>query len=231
VTDRKEHEQFVVDIPPVKPVVVRYVTESGYCAHCRKRVCSRHAEQISEATGAARVVVGPRAKGLAADMKHRLGVSYGKVCALLDDAFGLRVTRGGWCQADTRLAEQARPVYEELVEALRMSSVVHADETGWRIGTLAAWLWVFTNRETTVYTIRSSRGHEVVVDILGGVRGHPEHAGCTHPRLLSGLRCQGAGGLAEAEVRGVLAQESERDRGQQGARCGAVCAPRDRRAP
>jgi transposase len=167
VTDRKEHEQFVVDIPPVKPVVVRYVTESGYCAHCRKRVRSRHAEQTSEATGAAGVVVGPRAKALAADMKHRLGVSYGKVCALLDDAFGLRVTRGGWCQADARLAEQARPVYEELVEALRMSGVVHADETGWRIGTLAAWLWVFTNRETTVYTIRSSRGHEVVVDILG----------------------------------------------------------------
>ncbi len=167
LTNRKEHEQFVVDIPPVKPVTVRYVTESGYCAHCRKRVRARHPEQISDATGAAGVVVGPRAKGLAADMKHRLGVSYGKVCAWLDDAFGLQVTRSGWCQADVRLAEQARPVYEELVNVLRASSVVHADETGWRIGTLAAWLWVFTNRETTVYTIRRSRGHEVVVDILG----------------------------------------------------------------
>ncbi len=175
VTDRKEHEQFVVDIPPVKPVVIRYVTESGYCARCRKRVRSRHPEQISEATGAAGVVVGPRAKALAADMKHRLGVSYGKVCTWLDDAFGLRVTRGGWCQADVRLAERARPVYEELVNVLRASSVVHADETGWRIGTLAAWLWVFTNRETTVYTIRSSRGHEVVVDILGA-----EFAGVLH---------------------------------------------------
>jgi len=164
---RKEHEQFVVDIPQIKPVVVCYVTESGYCPHCRKRVRSRHPEQISQATGAAGVVVGPRAKSLAADMKHRLGVSYGKVCAWLDDAFGLQVTRGGWCQADRRLAEQARPVYEELVDTLRASSVVHADETGWRIGTLAAWLWVFTNRETTVYTIRASRGHEVVIEILG----------------------------------------------------------------
>jgi transposase len=167
VTNRKEHEQFVVDIPAVKPVVVRYVTESGYCAHCRQRVRSRHAEQTSEATGAAGVVIGPRAKALAADMKHRLGVSYGKVCALLEEAFGLRVTRGGWCQADARLAEQARPVYKELMNVLRASSVVHVDETGWRIGTLSAWLWVFTNRDTTLYTIRSSRGHEVVVDILG----------------------------------------------------------------
>jgi len=167
LTDRKEHEQFVVDIPPVEPVITRYVTHSGYCSHCRRRVRSRHPEQISDATGAAGVVVGPRAKALAADMKHRLGTSYGKVCELLNDAFGLRVTRSGWYQADMRVAEQVRPVYEELVETLRQSVVVHADETGWRIGTLSAWLWVFTNRETTVYTIRRSRGHEVVVDILG----------------------------------------------------------------
>jgi hypothetical protein len=58
-------------------------------------------------------------------------------------------------------------VYEELADALRKCVVVHADETGWRIGTLSAWLWVFTNQEITVYTIRPSRGHEVVVDILG----------------------------------------------------------------
>ena len=167
VTQRKEHEQFVVDIPPVKPVITRYVTESGYCPTCQKRVRSRHPEQISEATGAAGVILGPRAKALAADMKHRFGASYGKVCGLLEDAFGLRATRSGWYQADVRLARQSRPVYEELVEVLRESTVVHADETGWRIGTLSAWLWVFTNQETTVYTIRRSRGHEVVLDILG----------------------------------------------------------------
>lgn len=167
LTQRREHEQFVVDIPPVEPVVTRYVTESGYCAHCQERVRSRHPEQISEASGAAGVVIGPRAKALAADMKHRFGVSYGKVCGLLEDAFGLQVTRSGWYQADVRLARKAQPVYEELMEALRESAVVHADETGWRIGTLSAWLWVFTNQETTVYTIRRSRGHEVVLDILG----------------------------------------------------------------
>jgi len=167
VTQWKEHEQFVVDIPPVKPVITRYKTESGYCQTCQKRVRSRHPEQISEATGAAGVIIGPRAKALAADMKHRFGVSYGKVCGLLEDAFGLQVTRSGWYQADVRLARQAQPVYEELVDVLRESTIVHADETGWRIGTLSAWLWVFTNQETTVYTIRRSRGHEVVLDILG----------------------------------------------------------------
>jgi len=167
LTARKEHEQFVIDIPEVKPEITRYVTESGYCSCCQKRFRSRHPEQISDATGAAGVVVGPRAKALATDLKHHLGVSYGKVCSFLEDAFDLEVTRGGWYQADMRLAQQAKPVYQELIEVLRASSVVHVDETGWRIGTLSAWLWVFTNQEATVYTIRSSRGHEVVLDILG----------------------------------------------------------------
>jgi transposase len=151
--NRKTHEQFEVDIPPVEPVITRFVTHSGYCAHCGKRVRSQHPEQISNATGAAGVVVGPRAKALAADMKHRLGLSYGKVCELINDAYGLKVTRSAWCQADQRLAQQARLIYQELIEVMRASAVAHADETGWRIGTLSAWLWVFTNQEVTVYAI------------------------------------------------------------------------------
>ncbi len=117
--DAPGHEQFEVDIPPLRPVVTRYVTYSGYCAACKKRVRSRHPEQISTATGAAGVVVGPRAKALAADLKHRLGVPYAKICDLLETAFGLPITPGGLWQADARLAKQARPVYEELVAALR----------------------------------------------------------------------------------------------------------------
>ena len=58
-------------------------------------------------------------------------------------------------------------MYEELLEAIRQCSVVNADETGWRIGTLSAWLWVFTHRNLTVYTIRANRSSDVVLDILG----------------------------------------------------------------
>jgi transposase len=163
----REHEQYVADIPVVEPIIIRYVTFSGYCGNCHKRVHSQHPEQTSQAAGAAGVLVGPRAKALAADLKHRLGASYAKVSEALNDAFGLQVSRSGWCQADQRLAKTARPVYEELIEAVRRCSVVHADETGWRIGTLSAWLWVFTNREVSVYAIRDNRSSDVVIDILG----------------------------------------------------------------
>jgi transposase len=162
-----KHEQYVTDIPVVEVQTTCFVTYSGYCRACHKRVRSRHPEQTSQATGAAGVMVGPRAKALATDLKHRLGVSYGKVSEVLNDICGLQVSRSGWCQADQKLAMTARPVYAELLEVIRQSSVVHADETGWRIGTLAAWLWVFTNQEITVYAIRDNRSSDVVIDILG----------------------------------------------------------------
>jgi transposase len=161
------HEQYVTDIPEVQVITTRFVTYSGYCRECHKRVRSQHPDQTSNATGAAGVQVGPRAKALATDLKHRLGVSYGKVSEVLQDAFGLQVSRSGWCQSDQKLSNTVRPVYAELLEMIRQCSVVHADETGWRIGTLAAWLWVFTNSEATVYTIRANRSSDVVVDVLG----------------------------------------------------------------
>ncbi len=168
LSDIHAHEQYVTDIPrTIRLVTTRYVTYSGYCARCCTRVRSQHPEQTSQATGAAGVLVGPRAKALAADAKHRLGCSYGKVSELLNDAFGMQVSRSGWCQADQRLAETALPIYQQLIEVARCSSVVHADETGWRIGTLSAWLWVFANQEVTVYAIRDNRSSDVVVEILG----------------------------------------------------------------
>lgn len=173
VTDLETRISHEVDIPPVQPVWTVYKTESGYCANCRKRVQSRHPEQISTATGAAGVHVGPQAKALASDMKHRLGLSYEKVAGLMQTQFGLPVTRSGLYQADIRLARQARPVYQDLVEQLQDVLQLHVDETGWRIGTVAAWLWIFCGKGISVFAIRASRGHEVILDVLGReFKGH-----------------------------------------------------------
>ena len=109
--DVKEQEQYEIDIPEIKPIITRYVMLSGKCPQCGKRHKLCHPDQISQAVGASGVVIGPRAKALASDLKHRFGASYGKVSEVLNDAFHLNVTRGAWQQADRRLALQAQPIY------------------------------------------------------------------------------------------------------------------------
>lgn len=81
-------------------------------------------------------------------------------------AFGLSVSRGGWCRALGRLARAAEPTYQGLIEVVRQAPVVAPDETGWRVGGLLNWLWVFVTAEVTVYAIQPGRGFEQAAAIL-----------------------------------------------------------------
>jgi transposase len=162
-----DHQQVQLDIPPVRPFSRRFHTQSGYCRRCRRRVHSRHPEQTSDAAGAAGIQLGARVVALAADLKHRLGVTYRKVAELLWIAFRFRVSAGGLWRAIARLADKCIPSYLALVEKLRLSSVVSADETGWRIARQGVWLWVFATDELTVYVIAASRNIDVPQEVLG----------------------------------------------------------------
>jgi hypothetical protein len=137
------------------------------CSVCRRRVQGRHPEQTSDALGSAAVQYGPRLLGLAADLKHRLGVSYRKCSSVLLTLTGVVVASAALVRSGHRLRRLAQPSYDRLVEAASKSAVQHVDETGWKIGGRSAWLWVFADENVTLYRIRKSRAHDVVVEALG----------------------------------------------------------------
>ena len=112
---------------------------------------------ISDATGACANQLGPVALTMAAELKHHFGVSHRKICRFFGTYFDLRVSHATLVRAEQRLRRKAQPTYDLLVEALRACGIVHGDETGWRIGRVNAWLWVFSSKTVTVYAIRTSR--------------------------------------------------------------------------
>jgi transposase len=160
-------DQYQIDLPEPKPVVTRFRIPVTRCPACFRRIQGRHAEQTSDALGAAAVQFGPRLLGFAADRKHRVGASYRKCSSVLLTLTGLVVTAAALVRSGHRLRRLARPSYDRLAEAARRSAVQHVDETGWKIGGRSAWLWVFADEHATLYRIRKSRGHEVVVEVLG----------------------------------------------------------------
>src|SRR5438270_650044 len=97
----------------------------------------------------------------------RQGASYRKCSSVLLTLTGLVVASAALVRSGHRLRRLAQPSYDRLVEAARHSAVQHVDETGWKIGGRSAWLWVFADAHATLYRIRHSRGHEVVVEVLG----------------------------------------------------------------
>jgi transposase len=161
------HDQYQIELPEPKPVVTRFRVHVAICPACRARVQGRHPEQTSDALGAAAVQLGPRLLGLAADLKHRLGVSYRKTASLILTLTGLAVTASALTRSGHRLRRHAQATYDRLIESARSASVQHVDETGWKIGGRSAWLWVFADEHATLYRIRPSRAHDVVVEVLG----------------------------------------------------------------
>lgn len=160
--------QYQIDIPrPIPVTVTQFNLHVGHCEVCGARVQGRHAEQTSEATGAAAVQIGPNALGLAAELKHEMGLPYGKTAKVLSTATELAVQRSTLARASQRLAAKCRPTYQRLIWRLRRSQVTYVDETGWKLGGQSAWLWVFTNDAVSVYVIDPSRAHGVVEEILG----------------------------------------------------------------
>jgi hypothetical protein len=74
-----------------------------------------------------------------------IGLPYGKTAAVLEQAFGLRVSRAGLCQAMARVARKAEPTYDALIEQIRGSPSVTPDETGWRVGGRLWRMWAFSS--------------------------------------------------------------------------------------
>jgi transposase len=131
-------------------------------------VQARHAGQTSDAIGAAASQIGPNAIAQAAMLNKSYGLSWGKIAAFFERTFQLKVTRGGLTRAVIeRVGSLAEPHYEELVEQVRGSAAVSADETSWRVAGKSHWLWIFATPETTVYDIAPSRGFDVIERNLG----------------------------------------------------------------
>src|SRR6202795_5201952 len=125
--DQHTIEQLIEEIAPVRPQVIRLTTYHATCAGCGQTVRSTHPWQMSLASGAAGVHLGPRA--LAADLNKAKGLSMRKTCAILGDCFGLQRSPGGLSQAMDRLAAKVKPQYEALARELRQAPTLHSDET------------------------------------------------------------------------------------------------------
>ena len=138
----------------------------GHCQECGRRVRGQHL-LISKAFEVGTVHFGPRLLAFAAFQKMICGVSYDKIRLGFEQMLGFPVARSTLCRAMQRLARRAKPTRDALVEALRASPVVYADETGWKQGGRRVWLWVFTNLRETVYEILPGRGFEQAASVLG----------------------------------------------------------------
>jgi transposase len=137
------------------------------CAQCDRRVQGRHPLQTSDALGAAAVQVGPEAVTLGVLMNKSLGLPHADAATILQQGFGLTMSRGGICRAIQRVARKAEATWHALRDAARRSALAHMDETGWKVDAQLRWLWAVVTEQVTFCEILPGRGFAEAAAILG----------------------------------------------------------------
>lgn len=159
--EQRRREVIEIQIVPVE--VTEHVFVARNCPICEKRRVPKVALEG--------IVVG----------QQRLGVNLASLIVALREEGRLPFRQIQWylrtfhqlelsigCIVDVvhRVARQAGPSVEKIVERVRVSPVVHCDETGWREDGHNGYVWTFST-ENERYFLRRGRNKEVVDEVLG----------------------------------------------------------------
>jgi hypothetical protein len=156
-------ERWIEDIPEVKPIVTQHVIEIFYCPKCQKTVEAPVEEALPRSTLGNRLLIHT------AYLHFHLGLPLRQIVAYLNGCLHFPVSPGGLALAWQRLAHILWPWYQSLEGLIRTCSLLHIDETGWRVLGKAYWLWCFTSEKIQVayYLISPSRASPVLKEVLG----------------------------------------------------------------
>lgn len=162
ITDCKhieEHIQEDIILPTIETVLYKH--HHYYCKSCKKIVSPRGKDELPKS------YIGPKAKSLAAFLKYVIKISDRDIRTIFKKVFNLDIVTSSITGFKSQIKEKAAPIYEKLLESLKTSPFIHADETGWRIDGKNHWLWKFSDKKICVSHIDKGRGQRVVEDIMG----------------------------------------------------------------
>jgi transposase len=151
-----------IEIPPVKPHVVRHRRFACRCQHCGVEA-KAPAPAIATATP-----FGPRIHALAIYYKGFQALSYERLRLMFRDAFGLCVSEGALMNMFIRSHAKFKAEAEKAKAILRAARVVASDETGVRIEGTNSYHWVFHCKDAVVHQPDYSRAARVVNEMMNG---------------------------------------------------------------
>ena len=93
--------------------------------------------------------MGPDAHASFVTLNKELGLAHGKCRRFFGDVFGITIARATSVRSLLRTARRTEPAYNQIRLAVRDSSWIVPDETGWRVGGHSAWLHVFVAETAT----------------------------------------------------------------------------------
>jgi len=158
--EKVKHIQEDVIIQP-RPFVTSFLHDTAFCPSCGRVVYATAPGELRNCP------IGPTTKTIAIWLHHQLKLPLRPVQELFSTLFGMSFVPASALNFSRKAASQGQPLYEDLRDKIRASSLLYLDETRWRIDGQGAWLWYAGNSLLDFFAIDRSRAAHVIATILG----------------------------------------------------------------
>jgi transposase len=151
----------VIDIPPVRPVVVEAHRYSVNCPLCHHQETAAYPAGMEPER-----VFGSGIESLVNYLHQEHHIGYARLQSLLNEVFHLSIGEGTLVNMIHRGASHLEPEAEEIREQVRNSAVIGSDETGARVDGRNWWQWVFQTKQASYHIIVPSRSSQAIEDVM-----------------------------------------------------------------
>lgn len=119
-----------------------------------------------------RGIFGTNVLAFATYLRFEGRVMYDKIASTFTNVFDIGMATPTAMDICSRVAEKARPDYEDLKKMIKEEKAVNGDETGAKRNGLPGWLWGFFSLSVALFVFNQKRGGDIVEKILGkGFKG------------------------------------------------------------
>ena len=174
----------VFDLPPLRLQVIEHHLMRAHCS-CGAVHVGAWPQGVTSA-----VQYGAGVKALAVHLSQQHLVPLARVCALMQDAFGVSLSQASVASFNAQAAQTLAPTVAAIGQAVKTQAVVHADESGIRVKGKLNWLHCLVSQHLSWLGQHARRGVLAfeALGLLAGVRGTLVHDGlasykelqCTH---------------------------------------------------
>jgi transposase len=159
-TDLEPLRHQVWELPDIQPVVTEYRRHRLVCV-CGVSTCG--ALPVGVPSGQA----GPRLVAFAGLLMACFRQSKRRAAQFLATILNQPASAAWMILLQNRCAEAVQPAYDDLAAKLPEQAVLHIDESPTKEGPSKAWVWTFVAGAFTLFACRTSRGADVLDDLLG----------------------------------------------------------------
>lgn len=151
-----------VELREVPVIIEEHRGIAQWCKKCRRAHYGGLPDELVRAG-----LVGPRLTAFVGFLKGACHLSFSSIRKLFRDVLKVRVSRGLLAKVIRKVSASLKDPYEELLRLLPEQDRLNVDETGHKDQGKSVWTWCFRASIFTLFKISSSRGSDVLLDVLG----------------------------------------------------------------